>query len=257
MADQNLPSPASRLVDDGGRPDVVWYQRLQLMWNAFNALTATQASDKASLQSSVAAIDVLTTRGDLLVRGASAYQRLGVGAAGTRLTSDGTDAAWVSGGIETIVDTTSFPADVSVDITDIPASYSYLALHIAGASSDTATRAVMVQASTDNGGTFDSTAANYPGYYAQATPTFTNNGLASLMGGGTVAAAAATTVSLKLFAYQGGSFPVAEASITGGGTNYTSSVHYIGSTSAINALRILWNGSGSFDAGSYALFGVK
>ncbi len=237
---------------------MIWYQRLQLMWNAFNSLTATQASDAASLQSAIDAVDVLTTRGDLLVRGASANQRLAIGAAKTVPTSDGTDVSWVAmGGIETIVATTSLPSDVSVDIAGIPATYSYLILHITGASSDTATRAIMVQASTDNGGTFDSTAANYPGYYAQATPTFTNNGLASLMGGGTVAAAAATTVSLKLFAYQGGSFPVAEASITGGGTNYTSSVHYIGSTSAINALRILWNSTGSFDAGTYALFGVK
>ncbi len=246
---------------EDGRPDVTWYQRLQLMWNAFNTLTATQASDAASLQSAVDAIDVLTTRGDLLVRGASANQRLAIGASGAQLTSDGTDAAWVtpavSASIETIVDTTSLPSAASVDITDIPGGYAYLILHIAGASSDTATRAVMVQASTDNGGTFDSTATNYPGYYAQTTPTFTNNGLASLMGGPAVAAAIATTVSLKLFAYQGGSFPVAEASITGSGTNYTSSVHYVGSTSAINALRILWNNTGNFDAGTYALFGVK
>lgn len=37
---------------------------------------------------------LLTTRGDVLVRGASAPQRLAVGAAGTYLKSDGTDASW-------------------------------------------------------------------------------------------------------------------------------------------------------------------
>lgn len=39
---------------------------------------------------------VLTTRGDVLRRGASAPERLALGAAGTVLTSDGTDAAWAT-----------------------------------------------------------------------------------------------------------------------------------------------------------------
>jgi len=37
---------------------------------------------------------VLTTRGDLLTRGAAANVRLGIGANGTMLRSDGTDASW-------------------------------------------------------------------------------------------------------------------------------------------------------------------
>ena len=32
---------------------------------------------------------------------------------------------------------------------------------------------------------------------------------------------------------------------------------YIGSTSAINAIRILWNSTGNFDGGTIALFGVS
>lgn len=40
------------------------------------------------------AAGVLTTRGDLLVYGASGYQRLGIGASGQFLTSDGTDVIW-------------------------------------------------------------------------------------------------------------------------------------------------------------------
>jgi hypothetical protein len=38
--------------------------------------------------------DPTTTRGDLIVRGASALARLGIGANGTVLTSNGTDASW-------------------------------------------------------------------------------------------------------------------------------------------------------------------
>jgi hypothetical protein len=46
-----------------------------------------------------AAFDALaptTTRGDLIVRGASSNVRLGIGAAGTVLSSDGTDPSWVA-----------------------------------------------------------------------------------------------------------------------------------------------------------------
>lgn len=42
------------------------------------------------------ALDYLTTRGDLLVRGASAPDRLAIGSANNLLTTDGTDPAWDS-----------------------------------------------------------------------------------------------------------------------------------------------------------------
>jgi hypothetical protein len=47
------------------------------------------------------AATVTTTRGDLIARGASADQRLAVGAAGKILTSDGTDPAWGNGPLTT------------------------------------------------------------------------------------------------------------------------------------------------------------
>lgn len=56
MAEQTLPSPAAPLARPDGRPDETWYQRLTLMWNAFNALTRTQATDVTTLQSSVTAL---------------------------------------------------------------------------------------------------------------------------------------------------------------------------------------------------------
>lgn len=61
MAEQLLPSPAAPFSKPDGRPDDTWYQRLTLMWKAFNALTTTQASDTTSLQASIAAIQVVNT----------------------------------------------------------------------------------------------------------------------------------------------------------------------------------------------------
>lgn len=56
----------------------------------------TAASAAAQLAALGAAATVTTTRGDLIVRGASADGRLALGASGYVLTSDGTDAVWAA-----------------------------------------------------------------------------------------------------------------------------------------------------------------
>ncbi len=50
MANQTLPTPAALLVKPDGRPDDIWYQRLSLMWDAFNSLRteSTAAADSLS-----------------------------------------------------------------------------------------------------------------------------------------------------------------------------------------------------------------
>lgn len=240
-----------------------WYRLFRLFADSYNASNASQASGLAALETQVDGIDKLTARGDLLTRDASEYVRRAVGANGTIPTSDGTDWAWqspaVSGGIETIVPATSFPAAASVDITGIPATYAYLSLEIRGAGFDTATRTVNVQVSTDNGSSFDSTAGNYFGFRVNATPTVTNNATASLLNGGNATAAQAMDASVMLERYQGGMYAHARSyfQINGVGGEQHFFTSYLGSTSAINALRVLCSGSGNFDAGTYALLGVK
>ncbi len=56
MTDQTLPDPGTRLTQPDGTPTVVWYQRLKIMWQAFNGLTVTQASDVTDLQASIDAL---------------------------------------------------------------------------------------------------------------------------------------------------------------------------------------------------------
>jgi len=53
------------------------------------------AGDDSRITGAIAA-STLTTRGDLITRGASAPQRLALGTSGKVLTSDGTDAAWAA-----------------------------------------------------------------------------------------------------------------------------------------------------------------
>ena len=63
MADQNLPTPSAALINKDGTPNEVWYQRFQLMWDAFYTLTSTQASDISALQDSIDALtESLATR---------------------------------------------------------------------------------------------------------------------------------------------------------------------------------------------------
>ena len=164
------------------------------------------------------------------------------------------------GGITTIA-SGSLPAAAIQNITDIPATFVYLVLQITGASSNTAARAIQVLLSTNNGSSFDTTVANYPGYnittltggatiVVDTLPTIGDTGAG-------VAAAATTTGTYLLFGYQAGPHKRFSSRILAGGTEYLSEGTYIGSALAINAMQIGWSGSGNFDAGTYALYGVS
>lgn len=146
----------------------------------------------------------------------------------------------------------------AVSITSIPATYAHLVLQINGASSDTATRQVIVRVDSDNGASYDATAGNYTGYKLTGTTitNFSTAGLASLIDGTTVTAASTSTATVTIFNYQGGPNVHAEATFLAGLTRYQNFADFIGTTSAINAIQIAWNGTGSFDAGTYALYGI-
>lgn len=171
------------------------------------------------------------------------------------MTSDVT----AGGGITTIA--SGSLSGASVTITGIPATYSYLVLHIAGASTNTATRHTQVQVSTNNGVSYDTTGGNYNGAEAAggASPSFLAFTQPSLVGDtDDIGAADTETITTTIYGYQGGpratftSFRYPSAT----GSSYYVNGVYIGSTSAINALKILISGTGSFDAGTYALYGV-
>lgn len=199
-------------------------------------------------------LGVTTTRGDLITRGADGNQRLAVGAVGKVLTSDGTDPVW-GGGIATI-ESGSMPAAATLTLDNIPAHYKHLILQLTGISSDTATRHPLVQVDTDNGVSPDATAANYIGETDAGAPAAF--GEASLINGLADGAASVTwTSTIYLWGYQGGpNMHFSSFTRSSAPAIFSTRGVYIGSVSVINALTVLWSGSGNFDAGTYALYGV-
>lgn len=167
-------------------------------------------------------------------------------------------AAGSSGGITTIA-SGSLPAAATLDITDIPATYAYLVLYLAGVSSGTNTRQVLVQVDSDNGASFDTTASNYLGFIVDNAAAVSAHSLASLVEGATVAASVAVDVLVVIKGYQGGPTLHADYLVrqTTGAIHHAGQTIYLGTTSAINAIRILWSNTGNFDAGTYALYGVS
>lgn len=160
-----------------------------------------------------------------------------------------------SGGA-TLIASGSLPSGPTLSITSLPATYGCLILQITGASCDTATRQLFVRLSIDNG-TYDSTAANYLGYRI-TTATITASTQASLVESANGAATDTFDATIYIYGYQGGVFPLIKSRVTTSstGSNYRGDMNYIGSTSAILAMQVLWNGSGNFDAGTFALYGV-
>src|ERR1044071_7199812 len=102
-------------------------------------------------------INPLTTRGDIITRGASLPGRLGVGMAGQKLYSDGTDPSWKGGLVQIATATPSGVA--SSEFTSIPATFGSLMVVVEQVSNDTATR--FPRLFVGNGGAYDTTSGNY------------------------------------------------------------------------------------------------
>lgn len=210
----------------------------------------------SALLTSISALTVAA--GSLVVgSGSQTVTALAPGTSGYYLKSQGTGNALVwanNAGIEQIGATLT-PTGATASFTSISAQFSALALYWTGLSSDTATRALQIQVSTNNGVSYDTTAANYPGKDISGT-TVNAKASASLIENVNGAAANTNTGSLLIRPYQGGPL----AMYTGyyldpAGTIHWSQGAYL-STSAINAIQANWSGSGNFDAGTISLWGI-
>ena len=162
-----------------------------------------------------------------------------------------TAAANGSGGIATIA--SGNLSGTAVTITGIAETYAYLVLQLTGVSSDTATRQPLVRVSVDNGSNYDATAANYRGVSG-----IDNTTLASVVETANLAAAGTWDITIILHGYQTGPYHAYRTFVqNSSGTRYSILGVYSGSTNNIDALQILWNGTGDFDAGTYALYGIS
>ena len=165
----------------------------------------------------------------------------------------GTNSGTSSSGITTIA--SGSLSGGSVTITSIPATYTQLVLFLNNAEPNTGSQTVLVQASTNNGSSYDSSSSNYTGYYITATnPTHVST--ASLMPSASLGVSGGTlSGSIIISGYQGGPHAIAQGQYAAGSNVVACQVRYR-STSAINALRIMPS-SGNWGGGTYALYGVS
>lgn len=156
-------------------------------------------------------------------------------------------------GVVAIVSSTNLPSANSVTIQDIPQIYSALILSINGARSSTTTRAVQVTASIDNGSSATNTV---DGNFIQNTTAFADSNSTLLLATSTQTSSQVTSATIVLTGYQAGPFCKVEAAGKYADSTAITGNYQIRTASAINALTIILNDTGNFDAGTYALYGV-
>ncbi len=155
----------------------------------------------------------------------------------------------------TEIEAGSIDAAATHVIDNIPSSYRTLRLVITNASCDTANRSIRVEASTDNGSTYFTD--NVFGIHTNGITNVDCFNTAYLVEMATQTAANACSFTLFIEEY-------AETTLTktirGSGfydsTNGWATQKDVRKTGVINALRLSWNGTGSFDGGTFALYGI-
>lgn len=233
--------------------------------NAVRLDTGGSATDlfltpaSAAAKRIVALINSTLASGDVIYFDGTNFVRLAKGSNGDLLTLASGLPSWAApsstGGIATIASNSFAAANSQVIATNIPATYAYLVLQISGLSSNTNTRHPRVQVSTDNGSTYDTTAGNYLDFNEAGT-ALSDASVADFID---QISGATFTSTTRISAYQGGPNMMFHSFCR---DNIGPDLHiadgiYIGSTSAINAIRMIWSGTGNSDAGTYALYGVS
>lgn len=158
----------------------------------------------------------------------------------------------------TLISTASFPAAASTAVTDIPQTYSALLIEIQGQSMSTPATTPLIQVSTTNGISWDNTAANYQGFHISGG-TAGQNDLPTLSRLATQAAAEVANYVVSITGYQAGVQALAHAAGNSQSAASTfASIITHNATSAINAIRFGHNNtSGTIDAGTYTIWGVR
>ncbi len=84
--------------------------------NAKRILAATTATDfsEHTMAAALEFISASMARGDILVRGASSFDRLAIGASGTFLKSDGTDPSWSSTFLQPAFSSTTYATNTTI-----------------------------------------------------------------------------------------------------------------------------------------------
>jgi len=150
----------------------------------------------------------------------------------------------------------------NVSVTDIPQTYSSLIVHCIGASVGGVSTDVVLLMSTDNGSSYDSTAANYSGYSVDelGAVAISANANALLVPTKVISSAETVDFTTAISGYQAGPYAQLQSRVkdtdAAPKTHWTQGAYL--STSGINALQIdCAAGAAQFDAGTYAVYGVR
>ncbi len=181
---------------------------------------------------------------------------IGDAAANKFLHADGTFKPVVALGA-TLIASGALQGSAVTDIVNIPQTFAHLVLHITSMSCDTTNRAPRIQASVNNGASFDTTAANY------VNSIDANGGgvaAASLAGSAVTPPLTATlwNIAVVIRGYQAGLYKIATAiSYETSGISVDDRTVVWKNTGGLNALRIGWSGAGNAESGAYALYGFN
>ena len=153
-----------------------------------------------------------------------------------------------AGAVWTLIASGSLPAANLLEFTSITARL--LLLKVTGASSNTASRRLQLQFSIDNGSTYLSSAV---GFYVSAGTVADLPSGANVFPATSNEAAASTMSAYVQITTQGG--------LASGWYNSASDTNRVfqvecGSTSKVDAVRLIWSSTGNFDAGTYELYGI-
>jgi hypothetical protein len=191
-------------------------------------------------------------QGDILYRGASAWQRLAAGTDRQRLITRGAGANPEWGGGRVTLASGSLSGS-AVNITNIPQHYSMISLMCTGVSHNAGSdQRILIQASGDNGGAFSE-------FYGSSAVSNVNSTVLIASAANNLAqplnarnAATAWDVAITIFGHQGPYSMFISATHAHG---FEMAVQYgcIPTGWAINALRVTLSG-GSFDAGTFDLY---
>lgn len=222
------------------------------------SLSAGTLTATGSPSGSITASGYTQTTARLLGRTTAATGAIEEISVGASLTLSGGTLA-VNGGTAGITTIASGSlSGSSVSLTSIAATYAYLVVQITDASSSSGAN-LRIRVDTDNGASYDSNSGNYVGFYMNGAAVAAMNQASMGYMEAMIGSSSVYAVTSQITNYHAGpytQFYTRSLMGSGGSGEYHSIGTYIGSTAAINAIEISIS-NGTFDAGTYALYGVS
>jgi len=247
MALAPLPAINEPFVDGTNKVTPKWRAYLQRIEQNLAALETADAG----LSTTYIAKALLTTRGDVIYRDASAPARLAKGTSGQVLTMGADDPAWAAPSF-TLISSGNLPSANLLAFTSITAKK--LLLKVSGASCATATRYLQLKLSIDNGSSYALTYTGFSGGTGTVVDAVysTTNVLPTI----TTETAAGTSSFTVEISTQGGICSGVFYSTAVATPRPFFAVLDAVPASAVNAMELIWNSTGNFDAGTYELYGL-